>query len=135
MARHLELIVEGPANHALGVYDVGHPGGAESEYALNIVQTTDIPGCVAPKFVRNSNRVSETLAPFHAFRAYSDDYRNKRLKFIMSFAETPDLDRSSEGESPNIEEQNDIPASILRKGEWFARTERDSEVRSLRAYL
>ena len=129
MARHLELTVEGSAYHTLGVYDVCHPGRAESEYALNIVQTPNLPGCVAPKLVRNPNRVTEVVDLIHAVRAYSNNYGVKSLQLVVGFAETPHLDCSTASENPNEEEQNHIPSSMLRKGEWFARTERDSEVR------
>ena len=53
----------------------------------------------------------------------------------MGFTETPDLDRSSVSEGPNEEEQDDIPASMLREGESFAGTESDCEVWSLCAYF
>ena len=135
VARHLELIVEGSAYHTLGVYDVGHPGGAESEYALNVVQTPDFPGCVARKLVRNPHRVAEVVRSIYAVGAYANDYGVKPLQLVVGFAETPHLDCSTASEGANEEEQNDIPASMLRKGEWFARTERDSEVRGLRIYL
>lgn len=38
----------------------------------------------------------------------------------MGFTETPDLDCSSVSEGSNEEEQDDIPALILREGESFA---------------
>ena len=120
VAAHSYLVVEGSSDYAFGVYDVGNPGGAQTESAPHIVETANVPGCVATQFVRNSGRVAESLTPLHAVGADSDDYCIKRHQFVMGFTETPDLNRSSVSEGSNEEEQDDIPALILREGESFA---------------
>lgn len=92
MAVHSYLVVEGSADYALSVYDVGYPGGAQAKSSPHIVKAANFPGCVAPESERNSGAFSEVLHPFHAVGTYSDDYRITRQQLIMGFTETPDLD-------------------------------------------
>lgn len=96
--------MEGSPDYALGVYDVGYSGGAKTESAPHVVKTANFSGCVAPEFERRAGLVSEVLHTLHAVGTYSNDYRIARQQFIMSFAETPDLDFSPRSESPNEEE-------------------------------
>ena len=103
MARHLELIVEGATDYALGVYDVGDSGRAEAESAAYIVKTADFSLGVACELIRNSNRVAESLIPICAVCTYANYYRIKRQQLIVGFAETPDLDCSSVSEGANEE--------------------------------
>ncbi len=77
MARHLELIVEGATDYALGVYDVGDSGCAESESAAHIVKTADFSLGVASEPIWNSNRVAESLIPICAVCTYANYYRIK----------------------------------------------------------
>ena len=78
VAAHSYLVVEGSADYALGVYDVGYPGGAQTESAAHVIKTANFPGCVAPEFERSAGVGSEVPHPFHAVGTYSNDYRITR---------------------------------------------------------
>ena len=107
-------------DYALGIYDVGDSGGAETESATYIVKTAHFTGGVASEFIRNSNRVAESLNPIRAVCTYANYNRIKRRQLIVGFAETPDLDRSPVSESSNEEEEDYVASSVLRKGELFS---------------
>ena len=122
MTRHPELVVEGSTDYALFVYDVSHSGRAESESASHVVKAAYISRGVASKLKRNSKGVTEALHPICAVGAYAYDNRVTCQQLIISFAETPDLVRSSVSENPNEEEKDDIASYLLRESELFAGT-------------
>lgn len=104
MARHLELVVEGSTDYTLCVYDVGDSGCAEAESATHIVEAAYFSRGVASEFIRDSNRVAESLIPIRAVCTYANYYRIERPQLIMGFAETPDLDCSPVSEGASEEE-------------------------------
>ena len=73
MAPHPKLVMKGSADYAICVYDVSDPGSAETESAPHIVKTAHFPRIVAPKFIGDSDGITEVLQFIYFVSAYSND--------------------------------------------------------------
>lgn len=73
MAPHPKLVMKGSADYAVCVYDVGDPGSTETESAPHVVKTAHFSRVVAPKFIGDSDGITEVLQFSYFVSAYSND--------------------------------------------------------------
>ena len=73
VAGHHYLVVEDAPDHPVAVDDVGHPGGAQPETALDVVEPAYLSRGVAAEAERGAGGVAEAPEPVYAVSADADD--------------------------------------------------------------
>lgn len=135
MAGHSQLVVERAPNNPFAVDDVSHPRSAQPEAAPNVVQPPYLAPLVARKTEWSTRGLAETPELVDSIGADAYDYGVAGNEGAMGLAKASDLGCAAPGESARIEENNDVPTSVVGEREPFAGGEPSGEVRSLGADL